>query len=271
MPEAMPGAMPDVENGASDHAVPHLVLDGFEGPLDLLLELARSQKVDLARISILQLVEQYLAVVEEARSIRLELAADWLVMAAWLAWLKSRLLLPAEEAPDEDAEEAAGLLQERLVELERMRAAAEWLSGRPLLGRDVHARGASEDLTMVDRSGLSVDVSGLMAAYVAMTRRHAKRRIYAPKPRRYWTVQEALARLRRMLGEAAASVARDWQSLEAFLPDLSGSEDVRGRRGAMASALLAGLELAKGGELELRQDDAFGAIFLRAGELVVGG
>src|SRR5579872_6025439 len=114
-----------------------LRLEGFEGPLDLLLELARGQKVDLARISILALVEQYLAVIESARAIRLELAADWLVMAAWLAWLKSRLLLPAGSQDAEDAEAAADVLAARLADLQRMRAAAGWLAARPILGQDV--------------------------------------------------------------------------------------------------------------------------------------
>lgn len=241
---------------------PYLSLDGFEGPLDLLLELARAQKVDLARISILALVEQYLAVVEQARGIRLELAADWLVMAAWLAWLKSRLLLPAEAAPDEDAEEAASLLQDRLIELDRMRVAAAWIAERPQLRRDVHPRGAAESLVAYDRSGLVAEPGALIAAYVAMVRRQAGRRVYRPKVRRYWSVQDALSRLRSMLGDIAAMPG--WQALSAFLPETL--EDAQGRRGALAGALLASLELARGGELELKQDEAFGEIMLRPGE-----
>ena len=134
-----------------------LRLDGFEGPLDLLLELARGQKVDLARISILALVEQYLAVIEGARRVRLELAADWLVMAAWLTWLKSRLLLPAAARRQEDGEEAADVLAARLRDLQAMRAAAAWLTARPVLGQDVFARGPPEDLTVTDRSRLALD------------------------------------------------------------------------------------------------------------------
>ncbi len=159
---------PDVD-AAPDRLA--LRLDGFEGPLDLLLELARGQKVDLARISILQLVEQYLLVLEDARQIRLELAADWLVMAAWLAWLKSRLLLPPEDAGAAEGEEAADILAGRLRDLEAARAASAWLSNRPQLGQEVFARGAPEDLTEVDRSRLLLGLPVLLSAYLAARRR----------------------------------------------------------------------------------------------------
>ncbi|MBV1837894.1 ScpA family protein [Acetobacter estunensis] len=245
---------------------PVLHLDGFEGPLDLLLDLARAQKVDLAKISILQLVEQYLAVVESARSIRLELAADWLVMAAWLAWLKSRLLLPQEEGPDEEAEDAAELLAARLEELARIGVAAEWLSARPQLGRDVFARGESETLVEIDRSALALDVPQLMRAYMAVIRRNARHRVYTPRTIRFWTVQDALSRLKKLLG----STPPGWNDLDAFLPDLpAGTDEVEGvriRRAAMAGTLIAGLELAKSGMLELKQDEAFGRIQLRPHE-----
>jgi segregation and condensation protein A len=147
-------------------------LEGFEGPLDLLLDLARTQKVDLAKISILALVEQYLAVIEGARRIRLELAADWLVMAAWLAWLKSRLLLPAG-AEAEEAETAADVLAARLRDLQAMRAAAGWLGARPRLGVEVFARGAPEDHTEIDRSRLALDLTSLVRP---MCRRRGGRR-----------------------------------------------------------------------------------------------
>ncbi len=147
-----------------------LNLEGFEGPLDLLLELARAQKVDLAKISILALVDQYLAVIEGARRVRLELAADWLVMAAWLTWLKSRLLVPVT-GEDEEAEIAAETLAARLIDLQRVRAAALWLGQQPLLGVDVFARGAPEDFTETDRSKLKLDISGLLSAYLAARRR----------------------------------------------------------------------------------------------------
>jgi len=150
-----------------------LSLDGFEGPLEMLLELARAQKVDLARISIVALVDQYLAIVEGARRIRLELAADWLVMAAWLAWLKSRLLLPAQAEGAEEGEQAADVLAARLRELEAMRAAGAWLSARPQLRHEVFVRGMAEDLTATDRSGLAADMPALLRGYLDSIRRVA--------------------------------------------------------------------------------------------------
>jgi len=234
----------------------HLRLEGFEGPLDLLLELARAQKVDLASISIVSLVDQYLAVLEQARAVRLEIAADWLVMAAWLAWLKSRLLLPEEAAPDEDAEALAGALADRLAELERMRAAAAWLAGRLQLGRDVFARGAPESLTVRDRSGIAADLPALLQAYAASRRRALGRRPYTPKPRRLWTVQEALARLARLVGALPG-----WAVLQRFLPE--GFMDPVERKAALASTLIAALETARGGDIELRQERAFGPILVR--------
>ncbi|TLU72467.1 segregation and condensation protein A [Lichenicoccus roseus] len=253
-------------------ACPLLVLDGYEGPLDLLLELARAQKVDLARISILRLVEQYLAVVEQSRAIRLELAADWLVMAAWLAWLKSRLLLPQEDEDAADGEEAAGLLQARLAELGHVGRAAGWLSGRDQLGHEVFCRGAAEELTEIDRSGLVLELPQLLGAYMAAMRRTARRRVYRPKPLAFWTVQDALARLRMLLGGDLPN----WCALDSMLPDFIRAQAVtvgegggdnaqasRERRAAMAGMLIAGLELARSGALELRQEHAFSTILLR--------
>ena len=169
-----------------------LHLEGFDGPLDLLLELARAQKVDLAKISILALVEQYLAVIEGARRVRLELAADWLVMAAWLTWLKSRLLVPQLGEP-EDAETAAEILQARLIDLQAMRQAAAWLGQRPQLGWDCFARGIPEDFTETDRSKLRLELSGLLSAYLAARRRAGAKQQYRPKPMVYFSVQNALA------------------------------------------------------------------------------
>lgn len=237
-----------------------LRLEGFEGPLDLLLDLARAQKVDLAKISILALVEQYLAVIESARRIRLELAADWLVMAAWLAWLKSRLLLPAETAEAEDAEAAADILAARLRDLQAMRAAAAWLGKQVQLGVDVFARGAPEDHTEVDRSRLLLDVPSLVRAYVTAVRRGSgQKRQYRPRPVSLWSVKDALARLGRLLGSLP-----DWTTLDAFLPEEIGSPIQR--RAALASTLIAGLEMARGGALRLRQEEAFGPILLRRQE-----
>ena len=237
----------------------HLRLDGFEGPLDLLLDLARAQKVDLARISLVALVDQYLAVVEEARAVRLELAADWLVMAAWLAWLKSRLLLPPDEAGKEpDAEALAAALTDRLAELERMRAAAAWLGRCDQLGRDVFGRGAAESLIVQDRTGIAAELPALLQAYAAARRRALGRRPYTPKPRRLWTVQEAIARLGRVIGRLP-----DWAVLQRFLPESLAELDTVERRAALASTLLAALETARGGAVELRQDRAFGPIMVR--------
>ncbi|EHM02921.1 ScpA/B protein [Acetobacteraceae bacterium AT-5844] len=240
----------------SDDSTLHLQLEGFEGPLDLLLDLARAQKVDIAKISILALVDQYLAVIEGARRVRLELAADWLVMAAWLAWLKSRLLLPEDPQQEEDAESLAGQLAERLAELERMRAAAQWLGSQPQLGQEVFGRGAPESFTVTDRSGLAADMPALLRAYVDALRRAAAKRPYRPKPRKLWTVQEALERLARLVGAMP-----DWGDLRQFLPEQL--LDPVERRAALASTLVAGLEMAKGGGVELRQEAAFGPILLR--------
>jgi segregation and condensation protein A len=239
----------------------HLRLDGYEGPLDLLLDLARAQKLDLAGISILALVDQYLAVIEQARGMRLELQAEWLVMAAWLAWLKSRLLLPKEEvAESEDPESLADRLADRLTLLEQMRAGAKWLSARPQLGRDVFGRGDPDDLTVEDRSGLRADLSALCQAYVAARRRALARRPYRPKPRRLWSVQDAIARLSQVLGDLPS-----WGVLQRFLPEVHELDAVE-RRAALASTLVASLEMARGGGVELRQDRAFGPILLRRAE-----
>lgn len=160
-------------------SAPIVHLEGFDGPMDLLLELARAQKVDLWRISILQLVEQYLAVVRAAQGmVRLEQAADWLVMAAWLAWLKSRLLLPEDDEEATDAEEAAALLHERLLELERMVQLGRWLGARDQLGLEVFERGQAESLVEVDRSGLAVEVPQLMRGYMAAMRRRVRKSVY---------------------------------------------------------------------------------------------
>jgi segregation and condensation protein A len=237
----------------ADHLI--LQLDGFEGPLDLLLDLARAQKVDLAKISILALVEQYLAVIEGARRVRLELAADWLVMAAWLAWLKSRLLLP-EGADAEEAEQAAEVLAARLRDLSAMRAAARWLSTRPQLGQDLFARGVPEDHTEIDRTRPALDLGSLVRGYLSAMRRRAGQRRYQPRPLSLWSVKDALQRLAALLGSLP-----DWTSLERFLPETIGGP--LERRAAFASTLLAGLELARGGTVRLRQEHAFGPILVR--------
>jgi segregation and condensation protein A len=235
-----------------------LRLEGFEGPLDLLLTLARTQKLDLAGISILALVDQYLAVIEGARHVRLELAADWLVMAAWLTWLKSRLLLPAGPDEADEGAHASEVLAQRLRELEAVRAGAAWLSDRPALGWDVFARGAPEDHRVFDRSGVRLDQVTFIRAYTEARRRGQATPVYRPRPLTLWTVQDALRRLSAMLGALPG-----WAGLDAFLPDgLAGPTE---RRAALASTLLAGLELARGGALELHQESAFTPILIRTG------
>ncbi len=249
MPEP---ARPDAGPG------PLLQLEGFEGPLDLLLDLARRQKVDLARISILSLVEQYLAVLDGARRVRLELAADWLVMAAWLAWLKSRLLLPPGVDEAAEAGLAADAFAVRLRDLQAVRASAAWLSARPQLGRDVFARGIPERLREFDRSRLAADMPGLLRGYLAAMRRAGAQQRYRPRRPTLWSVQDALARLEALLGGRAG-----WTTLEQVLPPQAATP--LQQRAALASALLAGLELARGGLADIRQDQQFGPILLRAG------
>jgi segregation and condensation protein A len=239
-----------------------LHLEGFDGPLDLLLDLARAQKLDIAKISILELVNQYLAVIEGARRVRLELAADWLVMAAWLTWLKSRLLVPQLGEP-EDVETAAELLQARLLDLQAMRQAAAWLGARPQLGWDVFGRGAPEEFTETDRSKLRLELHGLLFAYLGARRRAGGKQQYKPRPMTYLSVREALERLHRLLG-----VLPDWSSLEQFIPE---GLDGMSRRVAMASTLIAGLEMAKDGRINLRQDEKFGPILMRSKLVEFGG
>ena len=193
--------------------------------------------------------------IEGARRVRLELAADWLVMAAWLAWLKSRLLLP-DGAEAEEGEEAAGVLAERLRDLSAMRAGAAWLSGRPQLGRDVFARGAPEDHTEIDRSRLALDLGSLVRAYLMAMRRRAGARSDTPRPQNPGRVRQAPQRLGALLGSLP-----DWTSLDQFLPGIVGGPIER--RAAFASTLLAGLELARNGTVRLRQEHAFGPILVR--------
>ncbi|GAB0115301.1 segregation and condensation protein A [Acidisoma sp. C75] len=254
--EAETAAEPALPAGA-DSLI--LRLEGFEGPLDLLLDLARSQKVDLAQISIVAMVDQYLAIVESARRIRLELAADWLVMAAWLAWLKSRLLVPAGVDEQDDTEILADALASRLVELQRIRHAAEWLAARPQLGIDFFARGSPEDLTETDRSGLKLDLPGLLRGYISAIKKSGAARRYTPRPMVWWSVQDALRRLGSLIGHTL-----DWTELSLFLPPEPQAEPMA-RRVALASTLLASLEMARSGALELRQEELFAPIMMRRG------
>jgi len=232
-------------------------VDGFEGPLDLLLTLARSQKVDLRRISILRLAEQYLGFVAAAKRLCIELAADYLVMAAWLAYLKSRLLLPpdpAEAGPS--GEELAAHLAFQLRRLEAMRAAAARLMARDQLGRDIFARGAPEAVTDHRRTAYRASLIDLMRAYARIKTRDEFRPLHLGRGA-ICTMEAALERMRGLIGSAI-----DWAALAAWLPE-DWTAPAR-RRSATAATFAAALELAKAGAVELRQEAAFAPIYLRA-------
>jgi segregation and condensation protein A len=231
-----------------------LALDGWEGPLDLLLTLARAQKVDLAQISILQLVEQYLAYLEQARALKLEIAADYLVMAAWLAYLKSCLLLPKDPEQDPSPEEIAMRLQLRLQRLDAMREAGARLLGRDRIGRDVFLRGAPEGLRLVRRAAWQVRDFDLFAAY-GMVRARTAPAMHVVHARAVMTLEEAIERVERMIGAAL-----DWTLLETFLP---ATQDPQFRKSALASSFVATLELARRGRLDIAQDGAFAPIRLK--------
>lgn len=232
-----------------------LDLDGWEGPLDLLLTLARAQKVDLARISILALVEQYLAFIADAKKLKLEIAADYLVMAAWLAYLKSCLLLPKDPDIEPSPEELATRLQLRLQRLQAMREAGARLMARDRIGRDVFLRGRAEGLTVVRRATWRVDLYDLIAAYgVVKARTEPALHVVARRP--VMTLDEAIQRLERLVGAGV-----EWTALEAFLPD---TPDPNYRRSALASSFVATLELARRGRLAIAQEGIFAPIYVRA-------
>ncbi len=232
-----------------------LDLDGWEGPLDVLLGLARAQKVDLKQISILALVEQYLAYIERARRTKLELAADYLVMAAWLAYLKSVLLLPRDPAVESDPEELALRLQLRLERLDAMRDAGARLMARDRLGRDVFRRGAPEGLRTVRRHAWTANLYDLIAAYGQVSAR-TRSVMHVVQDREVMTLDVALARVAAMVGAAV-----EWHAIERFLPAAASGQF---RRSALASSFLAALELARQGRVELRQSEAFAPLYLRA-------
>jgi len=232
-------------------------VDGFEGPLDLLLELARRQKVDLHKISVLALAEQYLIFIEEARSLRLELAADYLVMAAWLAYLKSRLLLPQMQKDEEPpAEELAAALAFRLQRLEAIRAAAEALVNRPRLGRDMFLRGHPEGVAVSSRPPWQASLYDLLSAYARQSQKHALSRIKFT-PRFVWSLAEARAALQRFTGDVL-----DWTALDSYLAIYCMDGPEKGRT-VRASTLSAALEMVRQGEISLRQDSAFAPIWLK--------
>jgi segregation and condensation protein A len=232
-----------------------LDLDGWEGPLDLLLTLARTQRVDLAKISILALVEQYLAFIADAKKLRLEIAADYLVMAAWLAYLKSCLLLPKEAGVDPGPEELAMRLQLRLQRLQAMREAGARLIARDRIGRDVFRRRAPEGLKVVRRAAWQADLYDLIAAY-GIVRARTEPSVHVIARRPVMTLDEAIHRLEAMIGARL-----EWTALEAFLPE---TQDGAYRRSALASSFVATLELARLGKVALRQKHVFSTLYVRA-------
>ena len=231
-------------------------IDGFEGPLDVLLTLSRTQKVDLKQISILDLVKQYLEFVQQARELRLELAADYLVMAAWLAYLKSRLLLPEEENEDElSAEELAARLTYQLERLGAIRDRAAELMSRNQMGRDMFARGAPEPVIVTRHHTYELSLYDLLKAYSEQKTRGAAADIRIHK-RAVYTLDKAIERLSEMLG-----LAIDWTDLEQFMP--SDIDDPQIIRSAKASMFTASLELAKNGKADIIQKQLFGPLFIR--------
>lgn len=247
------------ESGESEPSL-MVDVDGFEGPLDLLLALARSQKVDLAKISILDLAEQYLSFIQEARRMRLELAADYLVMAAWLAYLKSRLLLPdIKDTEDElTGEELAAALAFRLRRLEAMREAAARLMARPRLGQEVFARGDPEHVVTIRHSTFAANLYDLLTAYASQRQRNSVTSVQVKK-RAVWSLQEARDLLVRMLGRVT-----DWTPIDDFLVQYFATPDQRAT--VKASSFTASLEMVREGLLELRQTDHFEPLYVRIPE-----
>ena len=252
----------DAQTVSERVAAEALIVDvgAFEGPLDLLLTLSRTQKVDLRQISILALAEQYLAFVEQAKKLRLELAADYLVMAAWLAFLKSRLLLPpypTEEGPS--GEELAAHLAFQLERLEAMRNSAAKLMARDQLGRDFFARGVTEDVQRVRRVTYTATLLDLMQGY-ARIRTKDEFRPFVMDRDEVMTMEQSLARMRHLIGFAG-----DWTDIASYLPEGWDNDPVK-RRSATAATFAASLELAKEGKIEIRQRETFAPIQIRKRE-----
>ncbi|MCY4396786.1 MAG: ScpA family protein [Rhodospirillaceae bacterium] len=251
----------EMEDDRPAHAGDRLFLDlqGFEGPLDLLLALARDQKVDITRISILQLADQYLAFIAQARSLRLEVAADYLVMAAWLAYLKSRLLLPRDESADEPSgAEMAAALTFQLKRLEALRDVAGRLMARPQLGQDRFVRGAPDGMAVSSSVVFEVSLFDLLSAYARNRQRADRAVLHITEPAELLSIEEARERLKALLGNLP-----DWTDLATFLPPEL--REGLTMRSAVASTLVASLEMARAGDVQIRQDRAFGPILLRDG------
>jgi segregation and condensation protein A len=246
----------ELSERASDEPSLMVDVEGFEGPLDLLLTLARQQKVDLAKISILALADQYLAFIEAARKMRLELAADYLVMAAWLAYLKSRLLLP-EQHPAEgmSAEDMANALARRLRRLEAIRQFAEQLINRPQLGRDVFQRGQPEPIAEIKHPQWSATLYDLLSAYAARRQIQSRSIVRVPK-RTVWSLAEAREALERLVGQSM-----DWSPLDQYL--ITYLVEPAMVTTVLASSFAAALELIREGQMEAHQQGAFSPLYLR--------
>jgi len=244
-----------------------LDIDGYEGPLHLLLELARKQKVDLARISILALAEQYLAFIKAAENLRIELAADYLVMASWLAYLKSRMILPKEgseeQLPEED--ELAAHLAFRLQRLEAMRRAADGLFRLPITGIAVQVRGMPEGLRSRTTPLYDAELFDVLKAYGESRSKATIRNHKLPTPN-VLSLDEARVRLRRALASVGVTDSETWTSFDALLPQASELKDGLPNASVKASSLLAGLELTKEGQMEIRQTGTFAPIYVRAAD-----
>ncbi|MEM7508529.1 MAG: ScpA family protein [Pseudomonadota bacterium] len=245
----------DVETIASE--VLSVNVEGFEGPLDLLLTMARTQKVDIRKVSILQLAEQYLLFIAEAQKLRIELAADYLVMAAWLAFLKSRLLLPPPHEDDQPSgEELAARLAFQLERLEAMRQASAQLMARDQLGRDFFARGMTETVTVKRETTWTATLADLLKAYSRVRTREEYTPLQVDRSALF-TMDQALERLKAVIGSAV-----EWADITSYLPE-GFRADPKKRRSAIASTFAASLELAKRGEVELRQEETFAPLFMR--------
>jgi segregation and condensation protein A len=256
-PEPFAASEPPAPPGSTDLVV---ALDGFDGPIDLLLNLAKEQKVDLSTIAILPLAEQYLAYIASARTLRLEIAADYLVMAAWLAYLKSRLLLPAPPAADEGQPDPAAMaeaLKFQLLRLEAMQKAAKQIQDRPQLGADIFQRGAPEPMKVEDKPVYFLPIQDLLTAIAAPLRRR-KPESYNIAPTRLYSMEESVERMRGMFG-----VMPSWSVLRSFMPEVARDMPLLEQRSAIASTFAATLELVKNGELEVRQDGTFAPIYVR--------
>lgn len=261
MPDPTPEEIADFEQTTQERIASESLLvdvDGFEGPMDVLLTLARTQKVDLLKISVLELAVQYLKFVEEAKKLRIELAADYLVMAAWLAFLKSRLLLPKDPTGDgPSAEELAAHLAFQLERLEAMRRSAAKLMARDQMGRDFFSRGIPEAVSHSRKVTYSATILDLMQAYAYIKTKDNFEPLHMRERDKMFTMEQALTRMRSLIGHAM-----EWGDLNQFLPD-GWRDDPKFRRSAVASTFAASLELVKEGKMEIRQSEMFAPIQLK--------